>query len=180
MNKKILSPPWYSLNRRLQCIIGNNPHITVSNLKQISQSCYETDMFIDDYTVAVTTRAILPEKYILGNITMILNIYYYDSLVSSQHNYKYTPEEVCSLFTTALKDNGFFQYVICLNKPFLGIYSVIVIINKAVVQFFNDDISDFYLNTNEIASNSFNLVCIHKFPEDVNVHFNTENDRCMK
>jgi len=185
MNKVILSPPWCSLNRRLKCTIGNNPHVTVSDLIQISPKCYETDIFIDDLSIAKATRNILPTIYNFANISMKLMIYYNKLLISSSYKDKYTPKEVGDLFTTALNNNNFFKYVIipchniCSNNCCFPFYQVIIIIKKSIVQFYNDDLSDFYLNTNEIASQSFNSISILEFSKDIHVHFNTENDRCI-
>ncbi|AYF54240.1 hypothetical protein G8S49_12090 [Clostridium botulinum C] len=186
MNKAILCPPWCSLNRKLKCTIGNNPHVTVSDLIRNSPICYETDIFIDDLSIAKATRNILPTVYNFLNVNMKLMIYYNKSLISSSYKDKYTSKEVSDLFTTALNSNNLFKYVIipshniCLNNYCFPIYKAIIIIKKSIVQFYNDDLSDIYLNTNEIASQSFNSISILEFPKDIYVHFNTENDRCTQ
>ncbi|KEI00205.1 hypothetical protein FDC62_00520 [Clostridium botulinum] len=186
MNKTILSPPWYSLNKRLQCTIGNNPYVNVSNLIPVSEGVFKTNISINDLNMARSTRAILPTSYTFGSIILNLYIYYKSLLIPSEYGHVYTPTEVGNLFNTALIKNYFFKGIVFppsdsyLNNYNSAPYQVVVLTKKAIVQFYNDDISDFYLNTNEIASQSFNSICIHEFYKNINVHFNTENDRCIQ
>ena len=52
-----------------------------------------------------------------------------------------------------------------LQKPMLLRSVVYAIFKKEVIQFFNDDISDFYCNYNEVAAKVFNEVLCNDYKE---------------
>ena len=54
---------------------------------------------------------------------------------------------------------------------------VAAIFTKSVIQFFNDDISDYYSNLNAIAENIFADVLNSEYPGEVKITFTTENTR---
>ena len=58
--------------------------------------------------------------------------------------------------------------------------NAVVIINKAIVQFYNDDISDLCRNYNEVAAKVFKEITNKDFGENLVVGFTTKSETCHK
>lgn len=64
------------------------------------------------------------------------------------------------------------------NHP-LNQYQAVVILTKSVIQFFNDDLSDYYSNLNAISENIFADVMNSEYPGEIKITFTTENTRSV-
>ncbi|VVB71825.1 Uncharacterised protein [uncultured archaeon] len=56
-------------------------------------------------------------------------------------------------------------------------WQIAVIFKKSVIQFFNDDISDYYSNLNAVAEDIFADVMNSEYPGEVKITFTTENTK---
>lgn len=179
MNNRYISPPWYTLRNQIACTFGDNSHIKVSELGETSSASYTLAIYARDLTSAISTKAILPPTYKFGNIIVDVNVFYQNTLLNTVSKTKNSqPENIALLFNNALKYNNLFKNVFLPKQnPYFKVPDVAIIIKKSIVQFYNDDLSDFYFNYNEIASNVFNNICLLTF-NNVQVKFYTENQRC--
>ncbi|MGL6105192.1 hypothetical protein [Romboutsia sp.] len=199
-----LSPPWYILRDELYYTVGASDYVNVSELQEVkdgfevilsvkcnkykncsickSECCNEHDT-IKINKSAQCLRNIIPYMYEFGNIKIFTRIY--DSC-----NNKFIPyeeqvyknvEEVANEFCCALSDNPYFKGVILVPEGFpstLG--SLVVIIDKQVIQFYDDNISDICQNYNQVAAVTFSNVLKTKFLNNFIATMSTYDHKCIK
>lgn len=56
---------------------------------------------------------------------------------------------------------------------------LVIVIDKKIIQFFNDDIGDLYQNYNEVASYTFSEIAVKYFNTDYRVSFSTYDAECI-
>ena len=146
-----LSPPWYTLWNEIKASIGNDPGVTVADL-DTSQTPYIVPISVDNHDKAVAIASIMNLHYQMGNITV-------DVQVKDPAGNIVTPiipgkpEALVEFIESGLGNNGWFQKVVA--QPFYpgSPYTVVfVVFSKAVIQFFNDDLSDLYNNYNNVVA----------------------------
>jgi hypothetical protein len=175
-----LSPPWYTLHHKITHSIGADPTIHVLPLREEGSKCY-IDVLCTDIEEAYPLASLLRPRYDLGNITVFVQV-----LDPSRKPIKPEWPTGCEptdclylVVTKALKNNPLFVQAI---KPVFppGIpppphSDVVAVIKKVVIQFWNDDLSDFYGNFNGVAENVFKEVILEEYPGDKTLWFTTEN-----
>jgi hypothetical protein len=119
-----LSPPWYTLWNEIKASIGNDPGVTVNPLVTSQQPF------------------IVPIQVKNGSGQIVQPV-----IPSS-------PDELVKLTQTALTGNKWFVEVV--KKAFSPMpHSPVVVypvFSKAVIQFYNDDLSDLYNNYNNVVA----------------------------
>lgn len=134
MLKFAMEAPWQTWVKELQALFENDEDIIVSDI-------YEPEDGMDtDYGVAVQVRnhekflaldRLLPRLKVFGNVTLGIDIY-------DEEN---AAVDVAELFETLFKGNSIFDG--CQRKPDpTGTTWDYVLFKPAVVQFFDDDLSD--------------------------------------
>lgn len=176
-NNVQLSSSWYTLANKIKYTYGESENIHFNEIINIG-SQYILIINIFDNNQAFALRQLIPETIEIGNIT--LNIVIFNAVGKQQHtsDKKYTVEELKLIFETALKDNSLFKDIYVSESKFLKelLGDIVVIIDKAVVQFYNDDISDLYKNFNEVAAKVFKEITINEYDPDIKVGFTTFNE----
>ncbi len=170
-----LSPPQYSLQRKVAHTIGANPNVTVSEVIE------EGDLYVIEIScgardVAEGLAVILETNYDFGGIKVEIRILGPNgnpvTVDPSQQSGE--PGELAKeYFQKALKGNRYFVKIPEGGggpmMPFLFIE-----MRAAVIQFWNDNIGDLYGNENYVAAHLFSDVCKETVLESVAVAFSTE------
>ncbi|MPQ44890.1 hypothetical protein [Clostridium tarantellae] len=189
MNNLKLSPPWQTLRNKIFNTIGQSPCIYISELIPYNAN-YMIKITVKFNDIAKALRTILPKYYIFGNIKVFILIFNCtNKIVEFNATSEYSLKDVSNLFSISLKNNPLFKGTIISETPplFTKQYSgeVIVIIDKTIIQFYNDDLSDFCQNFNEVASKVFSSILIKNFPSTkkttlIKVNFTTYDYNCLK
>ncbi|MEM7372585.1 MAG: hypothetical protein AAF587_28450 [Bacteroidota bacterium] len=146
-----LSPPWYTLWNKIHSSIGNAPGILVQEL-DTSAHPYSITLTVEDRNRAVAIASILTPYFDFDNIGVKVIVTDKDG---DQVPVKIprSADELIALIETALGQNRWFQKVesrhIYPGSPNHGVYSIF---SRAVIQFFNDDLRDYYSNFNQVVA----------------------------
>lgn len=183
-NKEVrLSPPWYTFANQIKYTYGASKFIHVNDLIEVDGE-YLLTINVYDNRIARALRQILPMEKMFGNVDVDIAIFDCNGHEVPISNQEYTPEALGELFCIALKCNPLFVGVVLtggkIPAPIINsVGNVVVIIDKCVVQFYNDDIADLCSNYNEVAAKVFLEVSTLKYPSDLTVGFNTYDENCQ-
>lgn len=177
VKRTTLTPPWYILYSKIVNTIGASSAVHVQPMRQ-EGSNYFIDIIAlegNDYSLA----AILKPSYEMGNINVFVNV-----LDRSGKPIKPSlpvgtdpVNAVIMAVKDGLKGNPYFVDAIStgLTPPISLIGQVVAIFKKAVIQFFDDDVSDFYNNMNAVAEDIFADVMNSEYAGEIKLSFTTEN-----
>lgn len=154
-----LDPPWYTIAKQLQYTIGLTPGVTVGNL-DTSGAPFVLPIAAKDPAQARALATILKSHYGLGNVQVQVQVIPGSEL--AQPESATDAEHVLNLIHTALKGNPFLVDVQVKSLGPWGPPVVWPIFAKAIVQFPNDDISDYYSNYNEMAAKVFRTILLEQ------------------
>ena len=152
-----LSPPWYTLQKQAVAVLTSK-HVTIGKL-DVTPTPYVFPVTADTQDIAVALASILPKQYTLGNVIVVPNVTFNGKPVTPV--VPKTADEVIALFKNAFKDNPLLTAIF--KRPFtpMGGPDVIFPIFAAqVVQFFNDDLTDYYNNFNGVLALCARLVLV--------------------
>ena len=150
-NMARLSPPWYTYYNFLKHTIGSDNWVKVLDMTEISGSQYIITIQAHKEDKARALATILALRQSFGNVIVDIEIIY-DGKGVSPYEPPLTINDLVRIFNQALDTNVYFKNV----KPGGFVTTLIFpIFKKEVIQFFNDDISDYYNNFNGVASNVF-------------------------
>ena len=178
-NQTRLSPPQYTYNNFLKHSIGNDPCVTVSDIKEITEAdlLVEIDARCRDKAVALATILELEKEF--SNYKMEIHVLFRGQKVNPIEE-SLDAKELLKIIDCALKTNHYYETTRALPVP--STIQIFPIFKKEVVQFFNDDISDFYANFNGVAADVFREVLKFKIDETIispstkSAKTTTEND----
>ncbi len=183
-----LSPSWYTIRNQVAYTVGVTPDVYVEELVEKPYG-YELPIILKDCKRAKAIRTILPERYELGNITIEVKVYVSiaccDKLIVPFEPVEYeSVMELAKVWCEALNGNPLFLGLFLTEGklPPMAISTVgeiVVVIDKSVVQFYNDDLSDLCRNYNEVASKVFAQICENIFIPDYKVTFTTYDKNCI-
>ena len=150
--KTKLSPPWYTVYNKIKAMFEADPDITV---QPMSGGDTEYTIYLDtpDSVKAVALEKILKTEYNFGNITVKVVIRVTNGPCKQVPNGTVYDNYLDALATTpAVVD---IRHVV----DMFGTKWVVIDFKKEVVQFYNDDLTDFYGNWNglytDIATDIF-------------------------
>ena len=137
MDKTMISPPWYTLYHKFEEMFGDDPEITLD----IDQK--EDGMHIifesRNSTKLDALEKMLKPSFNYGNVNVFL-----DFRVSND-----SADSMYDLAIDAFSGNPMFEDIFPRSfMPGLQPDQVCVILQKKVIQFFNDNLDDFYGNLN--------------------------------
>ena len=150
-NMARLSPPWYTYYNFIKESIGSDPWVKVLDMTEMSGAQYIITSQARRIEKARALATILTLRQTFGNIVVDIEILHNGNGVSP-YEPPLTNAELLRIFNQALGTNSYFRNV---RLGGLVAESIFPIFKKEVIQFFNDDISDFYQNFNGVASNVF-------------------------
>lgn len=147
-----LSPPWFTLQKKFANTFGCDPAVTVCDLDTSNEHAYVLPIVVDDKNKGTALRTIIRAHFPMGNINIA-------TVVKSSKGELWEPIRIANdkqlqeVITAALTRNPLFVES-KQQPPFPGfpVIRVGLIMTKTVVQFFNDDLSDFYNNFNGVTS----------------------------
>ena len=151
-----LSPPWYTLRNQMAATIGNDPSVRVSELDR-SQQPYLVKITCPGLPQAQATASIMKLYHDGGSWGVKVQIY-------DQGGQPVAPlvpqsaEQLATFVRTAFANNPLFVDVHTRPLTMGGRLAVFPIFSKAVIQFPNDDIGDWYFNFNEVVAQGFRNV----------------------
>ena len=176
-----MSPPWWTVHHKITYSIGTDPTVHVLPLREEGTNMY-IDVVCTDPEEAYPMASLLKPKYELGNITVFVQV-----LDSSGTIIKpewpvgcKPPDCLYMVVTKALKNNPLFVQALIPkfppDWPTPPHTDVVAVIKKAVIQFWNDDLSDYYGNFNGVAEDVFKEVTREIYPDKSTLGFTTECD----
>jgi hypothetical protein len=149
-----LSPPQFTYFNEVKYSVGNDPFVTVLNIIELPYDAgYLIPVLVRNQEKAQALATIVERQKTFGNIVVYV-VVIYDGQVVNPLTDTFTPQEMGKLFETALKTNRYFKFA-AVERLSPGTESVYPVFSKSVIQFFNDDLSDFYNNFNEVAASVF-------------------------
>ncbi len=140
-----LSPPWYAYHRKVQAMFGRDPEVHVKDLAEIGECRYSYMILISDKEKAKAIKAILPQNVKMGNIEIDLAI-----LGPDEDDIDPLDKSDSEIYETAFSENPIFEKTAVRSfGPFETSYCIF---KKEVIQFWNDDLYDYYGNYSRLAS----------------------------
>jgi len=154
-----LSPPWITLQRKFANTFGCDPAVTVGDLSDTSQSIMVLPIIVDDEKKGRALRTIIRQNFPMGNILVTTEVKNgkgkcWAAIIIENE------KQLQDVITDAMAGNPLFvEAKLGAVPPFPRVG---FIMTKTVVQFWNDDLSDFYGNFNgvtaEVVSDLINIV----------------------
>lgn len=151
-----LSPPWITAYKKLETLFGVDPEIDVKYDDDTKTVILES---INTYKIAALEKIMIPTMA-FGNITLTIKCLVKDG----------AEENISALFKTAFAGNPHFSQVIDAQTPYGE--QPYVLFKKEVLQFYNDDTSDYYGNWNGLSEDILREVV----NENIRVNIGTEVD----
>ena len=140
-----LSPPWFTVHRMAKALFGNDPQIDIRDLSDETDGQYVYIMVVNDEKKASAIKAILKNPVELGNTTVKACIY-----GPNENEVQDLNSLDIDVYQTAFSGNPIFEKTVLDQKGFYKIgYCVF---KKEVIQFWNDDLSDYLGNYSGLAS----------------------------
>lgn len=174
-----LSPPWYTFANEIKYTYGLSRCVQINDLVEVDGE-YHLVINVYDDIMADAIRQVLPLTKEFGNVDVDITIFNSRGEVVPVINQVYTSETLAQLYCMALGCNPLFKGVVLKPAEEPGtIADVIVIIEKEVVQFYNDNIGDLCKNFNEVAAKVFESISNTSFDTDLTVQFSTYDEKCL-
>jgi len=151
-NNLKLQSPWVTLAEEITQLFKDDPDITI---EYTDDNPYEIKLFVDNDEKAYALMQILPTEKVMGNIVFKITVV--------PANAENATSKAAKLFETAFEGNPAFSFVAETDPGMLTIPATYVVFANKVVQFYNDDLSDYYRNKStlyqEIARDVFGENC---------------------
>jgi len=148
-NSLQLSPPWYTFFNFVKHSIGKDPGVKVLDMKELSGSNFLIPIEVGNRDKAAALATILVPGQNFGDTNVSIEILHCGKTVKPMDQ----PQDVCCLIKKALDTNYYFDGVEM--REVFDFIIVFPVFKKAVIQFFNDDLSDLYNNFNGVAADVF-------------------------
>lgn len=171
-----LTPPWYLLQTELATALSADSCVTVNPL-QGEGSNMSIDIAVCDESKAQALAAYLSKRHEFNSsLTVSVNVLYENTPIQVELPDSLT--EQVTLLNQALSGNKYFIKARLAPNP-LGQPSAYAEFSPSVIQYFSDDISDWYLNTNIVAAELFSqLFNLHPALDDaVNIFSTTSKQK---
>jgi hypothetical protein len=161
-NRKLL-PPWYLLNNQLSALLNADSCVHVEDLTGEGRDM-EIIISVCNEDKAQALAAFLNRTHDFGHLAVTVKVYTAESVPVNPIKPNDIKETV-EMLNRALTGNKYFV------KAGIGSTqqseAAFAIFQPKVIQYYSDDISDWYLNTNEVASKVFSDVFnFNPFAED--------------
>jgi hypothetical protein len=168
-----LSAPWYTLWNEIKATIGNDSDVSVGDL-DTSRSPFIVPIKVNNHDKAVAIASIMALHHQLGNVSVDVQVKDPNGTIV-QPVTPSSAQALTELVQVALAKNNLFEKVVV--KPlYPGARDIVYpVFSKAVIQFYNDDLSDLYNNYNNVAASVFSDV-LNPAPGGVSVYSSTTED----
>jgi hypothetical protein len=150
-----LLPPWYLLNNQLSATLNADPCVQVSDLTGDGLEM-EIKVTVCNEDKARALASFINRVHEFGDkLAVTVKVYSSDS-VPVEASAPSTPDEAVELLNQALKGNKYFVRAGVGARHFDE--AAFALFKPMIIQYYSDDISDWYLNTNEVAARAFGTV----------------------
>ena len=180
MTKVGLAPIWETFYNKVKYTYGESPFVNVEEFVILSDINYRIDIYVSNNLIAKALRQVIPTSKVF-NEDIVVDIVVYDCKgnVVPISNEVYTTETLAQLFCRALYRNPLFIGTVITPEQVINTAAdVNVVIRQAVVQFYNDDISELCGNYNGVAGNVFMEVTNYDYAGDLTAAFTTYDPKC--
>ena len=135
-----LSPPWYSYQRQVFALFGADPQVKMRDLIQVDEANYVLGMLVCSNVKARAIRALLPRTVEISNVTVTTRVFFPIEQCEVEPS-----TQVCDaqLLEDAFTGNPIFHRIDAHSLeggPQIGY----CIFKKQVLQFWDDDLSNYY------------------------------------
>jgi len=132
--------------------IGCDPYVEVLDMQQRSDIDFVIPIEVRDWHKALALAATLVPSKNFGNINVFVEVRHCGNVVPLNC----LTEDAHCLVQKALDTNDYFERLESVD--FFGSTILFPVFKKAVIQFFNDDLSDYYNNFNGVVADVFSEV----------------------
>lgn len=183
-----LTPPWYTLWRKIYYTLSNDQDLLIGELENIDNKSYKIEITAKKMTTALALRQVINPIFELGNINVkiVIKNPTIGVIPYPDNKTEYTLDDISLLMNAAFKGNILFKGAILIPqsedpKPLSG--KIVVLFSKSIIQFFNDDLSDIYGNFNDITARVIEELVISSYKSSndslIEVVFNTYDNKCI-
>jgi len=139
-----LEAPWYTYQKKVKALFEQDPDIIVGDVNELTdgKTNYAFDIEVRNHEKFVALDRVMPEVVEFGNVTLGITLYDEENSVIT--------EDGIEIFTTIFKGNPLVEDIKDV-VDFTGTRHGFVCFKPQVVQFFDDDISDFNGNWSGLA-----------------------------
>lgn len=176
MNKKArisLSPPEFTYFNEIKYSVGKDPLVRVSPLQDHGDGQFQIVLHVKGFKKAKALATLIVPEKVIGEISIKVKVMSSGKQVSPISR-SLTAKELAALHRIAFRTNRFFRFVAL--RTIFGTTFVYPVFKIRVVQFFNDDLSDFYGNYNHVAAFVFRNV-LHNEINGIPIPFSTEKKK---
>jgi hypothetical protein len=139
-----LSPPWYTYHRKVQALFGGDPQVMVKDLAEV-QGGYEYMILVNNTEKASAIKTLLKNPVSIGSVNVHAAI-----LGPDENDIKETDVIDLELCEKAFSGNPIFKETVI--RSYAMYEFGYCVFKKQVVQFWNDDLSDYYGNYSGLAA----------------------------
>lgn len=164
MNNLKMQSPWQSFQGKVKALFENDHLIEVGDLIDNGNGSYILPIEVKKHTKYEALARLLPRNMIFGNIKVEIQLYDTENGLSSS-------EEIAKLFEAAFEGNAIFRDV-KVAQDMTGTLHNFVRFEPVVLQFFNDDLSDYNGNWSGLAMDIARDELFNEYAE-MGVHFCT-------
>lgn len=163
-NKKVgISAPWVLLYKKIRAMFDQDTELEITELQQlIGTANYAFSIGSRNTAKLKAIEKILKSEYVIGNIKLFINFEYQENGDSNV----ITDIDI----QTAFAGNPILSDVKKTDDIVIRDGMVFVLFEPEVVQFFNDDLSDYYGNYNGLAAD----IAKEIFVEQTNIKYGTD------
>lgn len=138
-----LQSPWYTYHKKVQALFKEDDKVNVRELADLGDGNYSFIILVSDKAKAEAIKAIINDKIEMGNVTVTVTV------LGPDENGVNDIEADISTYETAFSGNSIFSKVV--SASIMGMNLNYCIFTYDIIQFWNDDMSDYYGNFNGLA-----------------------------
>ena len=158
-----LSPPWCQRYSQIAALFKYDPEVHVI----YDEDTYELKLYVDDDDKAAALTILLPEEYEFGNVKLKVHVVPANGADADSVIDEDTP--VDELYEAAFSGNGAFAFAKTIRGVMLIDGITYVVFNKQVVQYYTDNLSDYFGN----CSTLYQDIAKDVFGERQNLYYST-------
>ncbi|MBD3922510.1 hypothetical protein H8B09_27400 [Paenibacillus sp. PR3] len=145
-----LSPPQLEYFNLIKHSVGNDPLVTVEPLEQLPSGDFLIALRVRGLRKARALATLLVASVAVGAVRLHVKVRTTGGTLVKPIRRTFTPAQIVGLYQTALRTNKLFLSVKVVR--FFGKAAIYPVFRARIIQFFNDDLSDFYRNYNNVAA----------------------------
>lgn len=169
-----LAPPEVTYYKEIQNSIGQDPLLRVGSLHEMSPGVFKVTIHVRGTRKAQALATLLVLNKSLDNALVKVRVKVSGGNRVEAIQGNLSPEEIKNLYHTAFHTNRLFKFA-ALQEIFAKVY-VFPVFKHRIIQFANDNLSDYYLNYNNVAAFVFQDVLLGQI-DDTGIQFSTEKKK---